>query len=429
MSINKDLRDRLCVLFGISLDFLHFTLYGLFTYLFVDIFFPGLDEATQHTLVYSTSIMDILSRIAGTLGFSYIGEKYGRAISLKLAALFLIIPSFCIPFLPGYEKLGILAPIILLITRFFQGFCCGGDSSGGAVYLYESRIASKYCITSLNGCAASLGILFATAIAYFATLYFSKFEMQHYGWRIGFGIVSVFSVLSFLMRLSINETDFFLDVKTKQSLSKNPLVLSVTKYYKELLLGMALTYFPTTVFVFAFSYSYEYARDFFDARITESYTSIMAILALRIVIVPMVALVADRIGGVKIFYASCICGILAYYFFLAANEHLYLLMLFLGCISVLNTAVLPGILFRFIPQEVRFTMTSIIFCFSFLIFGGVVPYVSNLLIEIYKSIYVPALYISITAVITFFAATAIVLRGSNYFTYFSKQQLMENTEK
>ena len=121
--------------------------------------------------------------------------------------------------------------------------------------------------------------------------------------------------------------------------------------------------------------------------------------------------------------------ILSYYFFLAANEHLYLLMLFLGCISVLNTAVLPGILFRFMPQEVRFTMTSIIFGFSFLIFGGVVPYISNLLIEIYKSIYMPALYISTTAVITFFAVTAIELRGSNYFTYFSKHQLMENSEK
>lgn len=429
MSIYKDLRDRLCVLFGVTLDFLNFTLYGLLTYLFVDVFFPGLDEATQHTLVYSTSIMDILSRIAGTLGFSYIGDKYGRAKSLKLAALFLIIPSFCIPFLPGYEQLGILAPLILLIARFFQGFCCGADSSGAAVYLFESRIKSKYCITSLNGCAASLGILLATAITYVITLYFSKFQLQHYGWRIGFGIVSFFSLMSFLMRLSISETDFFLEVKAKQNLIENPIILAVKKYYKELLLGMALTYFPTTVFVFAFSYSYEYAREFFDARITESYTSIMAILALRIVIVPVVASIADRVGGVKIFYTSCLCGILSYYFFLAANEHLYLLMLFLGCISVLNTAVLPGILFRFMPQEVRFTMTSIIFGFSFLIFGGVVPYISNLLIEIYKSIYMPALYISTTAVITFFAVTAIELRGSNYFTYFSKHQLMENSEK
>jgi len=420
MNLLKDIRDRFAVLLGITVDFLNFTLYGFFTYIFATVFFPDYDTAAHLMFVYGASLIDVISRTAGALVFSWLGDRSGRTKSFKFGAALVLLPSCLIPLLPGYDVIGILAPVILLMARFLQGFCWA-ELGGSMVYLYESQMNGKYCLSSLSSCAASLGVLLATIIAYVATEHYTAVELQHIGWRMGFGIVSILAILSFLMRWTINETEFFLKIKATHIMTSNPFKNIFLRYYKELLIGFGLICFPATVAIFAFSYSYSYAKGIVGADIFEGLAYNSMLLLFRILVVPPVGFLADRIGGIRILFFACVAGLFSYYFFLVAHSDPHKLLVFLGCITILNSAVVPGIILKIVPHDVRFTMISIVYSIAFIVYGAMVPYVSILLGEIYNVVYIPAMCISISAIITGFAVTMVGLRESNYFSYFPKQ--------
>lgn len=420
MSLQKDLRDRFAVLLGITVDFLNFTLYGFFTYIFATVFFPEYDTAAHLLFVYGAGLLDVIARTVGALVFSWLGDRSGRAKSFKLGAAIALLPSCLIPLLPGYEVLGILAPVLLLVARFLQCFCWA-ELGGSMVYLYESQINGKYCLSSLPSCAASLGILLATIIAYVATEHYTPAELQQFGWRMGFGIVSVLAIISFLMRQTINETEFFLKIRSTHIMATNPLKSIFFRYYKELIIGLGLICFPATVAIFAFSYSYSYSKGIVGADIFQGLAYNSMLLLFRVIVIPAVGFLADRTGGVRILFSACVAGLFAYYFFLVSHSDPHRLLVFLGCITILNSAVMPGIILKIVPHDVRFTMLSIIYCIVFIVFGAMVPYASGLLEQVYNVVYVPAMCISIAAIITGFSATMVGLRESNYFSYFPKQ--------
>ena len=47
------------------------------------------------------------------------------------------IGTILITFVPGYETIGIIAPILVVIGRLLQGFSAGVESGGVSIYLAE----------------------------------------------------------------------------------------------------------------------------------------------------------------------------------------------------------------------------------------------------------------------------------------------------
>ena len=94
--------------------------------IFPDVFFPGFGETTGTILSYTTFAVGFVARPVGGVIFGHYGDRIGRKAMLVTTLLIMGIATFLVGCLPGYEAIGVLAPILLVALRLFQGLGLGG---------------------------------------------------------------------------------------------------------------------------------------------------------------------------------------------------------------------------------------------------------------------------------------------------------------
>jgi MHS family proline/betaine transporter-like MFS transporter len=101
-----------------------------------------------------------ISRPIGAIVFGHIGDTKGRGMCLLLSVLLMGIPTVLIGCLPGYNHIGIAAPIILAILRLIQGLAMGGEFGAAMVYLHEIATPKFKALTgSLGYISLGLGVV------------------------------------------------------------------------------------------------------------------------------------------------------------------------------------------------------------------------------------------------------------------------------
>lgn len=139
-------KNRLLCGLGSSIEWFDFALYGFFSPIFSEIFFSHRHENNWITLMMTYLIFaaGFSARPLGGLIFGYIGDKYGRLVSLKITPLFIAFFTASMALLPTYQSIGYTALILLTIIRILQGVLLGGEFSGNMVYLCEFSTRWKY---------------------------------------------------------------------------------------------------------------------------------------------------------------------------------------------------------------------------------------------------------------------------------------------
>ena len=102
--------------------------------LLAPVYFPN--ESTQTSLLMSFGLFSLgfIMRPVGAVFFGHLGDKWGRKPSLILSILLITAPTILIGFTPAYDKIGVIAPILVTIFRLMQGFCSGGESTISAIF-------------------------------------------------------------------------------------------------------------------------------------------------------------------------------------------------------------------------------------------------------------------------------------------------------
>ena len=57
----------------------------------------------------------------------YLGDKYGSRRALTISIFLMAFPTFAMGCLPGYERIGTLAIVLLTLVRILQGLSVGGQ--------------------------------------------------------------------------------------------------------------------------------------------------------------------------------------------------------------------------------------------------------------------------------------------------------------
>ena len=106
-----------------------------------------------------------LCRPVGALIFGYLGDKMGRAKTLRLSILMITLPTLIIGCIPSYQQIGIFAPILLTLARMWQGISIGGEYGGNLIYLAETApVRYRATFTSFASMGANIGILLAALV-------------------------------------------------------------------------------------------------------------------------------------------------------------------------------------------------------------------------------------------------------------------------
>jgi len=150
---------------GNVLEWYDFAIYGYFATQIGRNFFPHEDAVAQLLSAFGVFAIGYLMRPIGGVIVGHIGDRFGRRAALTFSVTAMAIPTFLIGLLPGYQTIGLLAPIGLTLLRIVQGLSVGGEYTTSMVFLIERAPEGRRGLMgALAASGSALGILLGSAV-------------------------------------------------------------------------------------------------------------------------------------------------------------------------------------------------------------------------------------------------------------------------
>ena len=137
MAKNKKRKIISSAIVGNIVEYYDFGIYAVYASTIGKLFFPSSSHFIEALAALSVFAIGFLMRPIGGMVFGHIGDIIGRKTALTISILGMAISSIMIGILPDYNTIGIIAPILLVLIRLFQGLCIGGEGAGSAIFIME----------------------------------------------------------------------------------------------------------------------------------------------------------------------------------------------------------------------------------------------------------------------------------------------------
>jgi MFS family permease len=204
---------------GTAVEFYDFYVYATAAALvFGPLFFPSESASAQLLLSLMSFGLAFIARPVGAIAFGHFGDRLGRKSTLVVSLLLMGLSTLLIAFLPTYATIGWVAPLLLCILRFGQGFGLGGEWGGATLLAVENAPKGwEGRFGSAPQLGAPVGFLAANGLFLLLGLGLSEEDFAAWGWRVPFLISAVLVAIGLWVRLKIGETPAF-----KAALEKAP---------------------------------------------------------------------------------------------------------------------------------------------------------------------------------------------------------------
>jgi MFS family permease len=208
---------------GTLIEWYDFYIFGSLATIISEKFFPSGNPTTAFLATLATFAAGFIVRPFGAIFFGRLGDIVGRKHTFLLTLLIMGGSTFLIGCIPTYENFK-LAPILILLLRLLQGLALGGEYGGAATYVAEHAPANKRgYYTSWIQTTATLGLFVSLLVIITVQKLLSKDDYNNWGWRLPFLLSIVLVVVSVVIRLKMNESPLFQQLKNEGKTSANPL--------------------------------------------------------------------------------------------------------------------------------------------------------------------------------------------------------------
>lgn len=226
---------------GTLIEWYDFYIFGSLAIILSEQFFPQSDPTIAFLSTLATFAVGFIVRPFGAIVFGRLGDLVGRKYTFMVTLLLMGGATFGIGLIPGYQTIGIAAPILVLILRLLQGLALGGEYGGAATYVAEHAPAAKRGFyTSFIQTTASLGLFVSIGVILLVRQSMEIEQFNAWGWRIPFLLSAVLVAVSVFIRLRMNESPLFAKIKAEGKISKNPIKESFGKKENLILVLIAL---------------------------------------------------------------------------------------------------------------------------------------------------------------------------------------------
>ncbi len=248
-------------LVGTTIEFYDFFIYGTAAALVLGpLFFPSESEAAQTLLAFMSFGIAFVARPVGAIAFGHFGDRIGRKSTLVASLLLMGGSTLAIAFLPTYAMVGWVAPLLLCVMRFGQGFALGGEWGGAALLAIEYAPEGwRSRFVSVMQLGSPLGFLLANGVFMVLGLLLSEEEFAAWGWRIPFLASSVLVVIGLWIRMKISETPEFRTAIEREPPLKVPLLQLLVSHWATVLAGAAGVVATFSTFYLATAFALAYA--------------------------------------------------------------------------------------------------------------------------------------------------------------------------
>jgi MFS family permease len=209
---------------GTLIEWYDFYIFGSLAVILSEQFFPQTNPTAAFLSTLGTFAAGFIVRPFGAIVFGRLGDLVGRKYTFLVTLVLMGGSTFAIGLVPGYQTIGMLAPIIVLILRLLQGLALGGEYGGAATYVAEHAPAAKRGFyTSFIQTTATLGLFVSIGVILAVRHYVGIEEFNEWGWRIPFILSSILVGVSIFIRLRMDESPLFAKIKKEGKISKNPI--------------------------------------------------------------------------------------------------------------------------------------------------------------------------------------------------------------
>ncbi len=302
---------------GTVFEWYDFYLYGsLATYISVH-FFSNVNETTAFIFALAAFAAGFAVRPFGALVFGRIGDVVGRKNTFLVTMAIMGLSTFVVGLLPGYEQIGVAAPILLVLMRLLQGLALGGEYGGAATYVAEHAPNNKRGLyTSWIQTTATLGLFLSLIVIMTARSMLPAEDFAEWGWRLPFLASIVLLVISLWIRLQLSESPVFQKMKEEGATSSAPLAESFGKWSNLQFVLLALFGAVAGQAVVWYSGQF-YALFFLERMLKVDGLTANTLVALALLIgTPFFIFfgwISDKIGRKPIIMAGCALAALTYF--------------------------------------------------------------------------------------------------------------------
>ncbi|MBD3807112.1 MAG: MFS transporter [Epsilonproteobacteria bacterium] len=286
---------------GNVIEYYDFALIGFLSTTIAVLFFPSDNHFLSLLGSFGAFAAGMIARPVGAMFFGHLGDKINRKYALFASLILMALPTFLIGFLPTYKDIGVLAPILLVVLRLIQGFSVGGEYASSIVYLVEEAPQNRQNLYgSFVSLGAKLGMAIGSGFCGFLLYYYSKDAILEWAWRVPYLVSMVLAVIGFVLRAGL-ESNY-------ESLKSDKIPLfEIFKNYRNifwqyLIVASAIWMFYYTIFIYLPVWLESYAN--IDKTAVSKLNTYSIVLG--VIFIPIMAIVADKIGSIKLIKVSAL---------------------------------------------------------------------------------------------------------------------------
>ena len=362
-----------------------FTLYLYLATVLSRVFFGGAKGSLVLTL--AGFALAYLLRPLGAVFFGQIGDRWGRKAMMLASMAMVTLAMLASGLLPTYAAIGPAAGWLLLGLRCVIGFSVGGEYTGVVAYLLEgARADRRGLITSSASAASEVGGLLAVGLAALTVHFLAPAQLDDWGWRIPFLAGAGLAAVIWVARSAMQESPDFERQRASGTTPARPLHHTITRHTKSVLRSFAISALGSITYYVGITYVPAFLNA--AAKLSESTSLWLSVLPAIVVILvtPLTGLLTDRWGRKPVLLLLCLAsaGLPVTMFSLMASGSQIRALLGAGLLAAVAggvSAVGAVATAELFPGEGRLSGLALGTTTATAIFGGLTPWLAQLLVE------------------------------------------------
>jgi metabolite-proton symporter len=395
-------------LIGTTIEWYDFFLYGSAAALvFNKLFFPKFDPLVGTLLAFATYAVGFVARPLGGIVFGHFGDRIGRKRLLMWSLVMMGLATLLIGLLPGYDRIGIWAPIGLIVLRVLQGFAVGGEWGGAVLMAAEHGDARRRGYwASWPQAGVPMGSLLSAGVLALMAGVQSEADFIRWGWRVPFLLSAVLVVVGWYIRNRVSESPMFeAEIEAAEAPARAPVIDVLRERPRGVLLGAGLRVGENIVYYILTVFSLTFLVDVAAHSRSLALDALLIGAAVQFVAIPLLAILSDRIGRRPVYAAGAFgSAIFVFLFFpmLASGRNgMIILAIVIGLVLHASMyAPQAAFITELFPTRIRYSGVSIAYQLTAIFAGSLAPIIALWLYKDLHSSVPVSIYVAIACAIS-----------------------------
>jgi len=376
-------RTALAGLIGNVLEWFDFAVYGYFASNIGEQFFPRSSHTAQRMLAFAVFALGFVARPLGSLVLGMVGDRIGRRALLTMSIGLMGGATLMIGLIPGYEQIGVAAPLLLVTMRIVQGFSLGGEFTGSMVYTTEQASPMmRGLVSSSTAAGTTIGFILGSGSAWLVNALMSTDQVTRWGWRVPFVASVSLCILGLALRSGISESDEGL----KAAAARPPLLASLAADWLPILRTFGIVAMTSAAYYLTFTFAVELresmAGEGGEAFLLANTLSLLLVLIAK----PLGGWLSDRIGRRRLMLiltvvTMCLINVAWRIMLYGTSKQFIAGQLLLAVPLGMALGLQGAMVVELFPLRTRVTSMSFAYSITLALAGGTAPLVSASLIE------------------------------------------------